>query len=228
MSGGEPGYGEVRGGEQQAEIAEADAFEGRVGGAAGAGGDEGASPPGFEHRICAEAGVSGAGGEGAKEIGERAADKEEDGDPERDQSADGEEGEEEIFDDAVAEDIELGAERSREVAGASEVAVEAIEGDGGDGEDDGGEVGGERVAEEGEESDGGEGGGDSREGDLVGRHGAPSVVNALLRNFWARHRSGDFGGRFRLQLASPCGGDSISCARSVARVGACFQEGWAK
>ena len=88
---------------------------------------------------------------------------------------------------------------------------------------DGGEVGGERIAEEGEERDGGEGGGDSREGDLVGRHGAPSVVNALLRNFWARHRSGDFGGRFRLQLASPCGGDSISCARSVARVGACFQ-----
>ena len=77
-------------------------------------------------------------------------------------SADGEEGEEEIFDDAVAENIELGAEGSGEAAGAREVAVDAIEGDGSDGECDGCEVGCESVAEVREESHGGEGSGDSR------------------------------------------------------------------
>jgi hypothetical protein len=58
--------------------------------------------------------------------------------------------------------IELCAEWCCETASASEVAVNAIEGDGSDGECDGCEVGCESVAEVREQSHGGKCSGDSR------------------------------------------------------------------
>src|SRR5579862_3526820 len=161
---------DVRERKHEAEIAEADAFQHGVRAAAEARGDKSAPPPGFEHGARAEAGASSARGKGSKKIGESAADEEEDGDPERDESTDGEESEEKIFDDAIAEDIELGAEGRGEAARAREVAVETVEGDGGDRKRDGDGIGDERIAEEGEERDGGECRGNAGERDLVGRH----------------------------------------------------------
>src|SRR5580693_916501 len=161
-AGVKPGCVYVACWKQQAEIAEADAFESGIGCTAGARSDERASPPGFEHGVPAKSAAAGASCQRAEKIGERAAHKKQHGHPEGDKSADGEECEEEIFDDAVAENIELCAEWCCETASASEVAVNAIEGDGSDGECDGCEVGCESVAEVREQSHGGKCSGDSR------------------------------------------------------------------
>src|SRR5580692_4082939 len=161
-AGVKPGCVYVACWKQQAEIAEADACESGIGCTAGARSNERASPPGFEHGVPAKSAAAGASCQRAEKIGERAAYKKQHGHPEGDKSADGEEGEEEIFDDAVAENIELGSDGSGQAAGARDIAVDAVEGDGSDGECDGCEFGCESVAEVREESHGGKCSGDSR------------------------------------------------------------------
>ena len=87
------------------------------------------------------------------------------GKPERDHADDGEVGEVDVFDHAVAEDVDLGADGGGEIIAAGEVAVEGVERDGGDGERDGAEVGPGVAAEE---ADGSEADGDAEESYFVG------------------------------------------------------------
>lgn len=155
-------------GELEAQGAEADAFQGGVSGAAGARGHKSAAPPRFEHGIRAEAGAVGERREAAKKIGESTARKECDRHPERNEAGDGEESEEEIFDDAVAEDIKLCSERSGELPTTRQIAIECVKSDSGNRERQGGPVGPGIATEQGHRA---EGQGDARGGDLVGRHG---------------------------------------------------------
>src|SRR5579863_2006914 len=181
---------------QKAEVAEADALESGVGSAAGARSDQASSPPRFEHGIPAEAAAAGACRKTAKKIRQRAPDEEEHGHPERDEAAHGEQCEKKIFDDTVAQNIELRAKRSGEAARAGEIAVEGVKGDSGDGVGHGGAIGGKIGAEESEERDGGERSHDARESDLIGRHAnlpAGDSDQQPAREVWQRQsQSADF------------------------------------
>lgn len=95
--------------EHEPEAAEADALQGGVCRAAGARRNEASSPPRLQHRVASEAAAAGSRGQAAEEIRERPAHEEQNRHPERNQAADGEEREEEIFNDAIAENIQLRA-----------------------------------------------------------------------------------------------------------------------
>src|SRR4029077_6172788 len=155
---------------EESEVADANALEDSIEGAAGARSHQAASPPRLEHGVAAKASASRARGEATEKIRQRAAHEKEHGNPERDQAADGKKCEEEIFDHAVAEDVELRAERRSHVARASEVAVNAVESDGGDGQEDGHRIGCERPLRKREERDRCERCDDARCGHLVWRH----------------------------------------------------------
>src|SRR5262249_43549658 len=115
--------------------------------------DESAPPPGLDHGIGSPAGIAGARGKRAKEIRCGSASKEKNRKPKGDHADDGEIGEVQIFDHAIAENVDLSADRSREIFRTGYVAIEGIQCDGRDGKNDAGEVGPRAVPEE---ADGGE------------------------------------------------------------------------
>ena len=117
----------------QAQVAEADALERTVSGAAGTRSDERPAPPTFEHGVAAEAFATFPGGQASQKVGGCATNEEEDRHPKGNQAANGEVSEEEVLDDAVAQDIELRAQRRGEVLPAGDVAVHGVEGHGGNG-----------------------------------------------------------------------------------------------
>ena len=141
-------------GEFESEIAEANTFQRGVHAAAKARGDDGARPS-VMHGVGAESRVAGFHGQSAEKIGGSTAREKEDWEPERNHADDGEIGEEHIFDDAIAEDVDLGADGSGHVAGAGDVAIEGVERDGGYGENNAGKIepGAVTEAENGGETD---------------------------------------------------------------------------
>src|SRR5579871_5808511 len=115
--------------------------------------------------VGAKAGVACLHRQAAKKIGDSAASEEKYRQPERNHADDGEIGEVHVFDHAVAENVDLRADGSSHVTLAREMAVEGVQRDGGDGEDDAGEVepGAVAEAEDGDEADE-----HAEEGDFVG------------------------------------------------------------
>src|SRR5580704_11467632 len=156
--------------QQKSQVAEACAFQHGVCAAAPARRNQRAAPPRLKHSAAAKSRPTRARRKAAQKIRERAAHEKQHRHPERHESRDCEKREEQILDDAIAQNVELRAKRRGHIFLPREITVHAVQRDRCDCQKYRQRVHRERVTAQREKRHRGKGGRHSHHGNLIWRH----------------------------------------------------------